>query len=200
MRMLTAAAVVAAVTISAAAPAAAQEQAQAAAASATRDGVTLPTTVTVNGQELVLNGLGLRKKFIVKVYVAGLYLTERSSDGAAVLAVDQPRRVVLQFLRGVSEDPMCDAMYDGLERNTPGYTPELRAKFDEFCAMMEPIEKGEQFVFTYVPGTGTTIGAKGATKGVIKGKDFADALFAAWLGPDPGPGEGTKKDMLGGRI
>ena len=200
MRMLIAAAGLAAIAVSAAVPAAAQDQAQATAASATRDGVTLPSAVTVNGQELVLNGLGLRKKFVVKVYVAGLYLTERSSDAEAILAADEPRRVVLQFLRGVSEDQMCDAMYEGLERNTPDHTPELKAKFDQFCSMMEPIEKGEQFVFTYVPGTGTTIEAKGQRKGVIQGKDFADALFAAWLGPDPGPGNGTKKDMLGGRL
>lgn len=202
MRMLSAAALAAAVVIFAPAAAAAQDDATAApqAETAERDGVTLPTQVTAGGHELVLNGLGLRKKLVFKVYVAGLYLPERSSDPAAILAADQPRRVVLQFLRGVSEDQMCDAMYDGLKRNTPDHTPGLKAKFDEFCAMMEPIEKGEQFVFTYLPGTGTTIEAKGATKGVIEGKDFADALFAAWLGPDPGPGDGTKKDMLGGRL
>ena len=37
-------------------------------------GVTLPDTAQVAGTTLVLNGLGLRKKFVVKVYVAGLYL------------------------------------------------------------------------------------------------------------------------------
>ena len=196
MRMLLAAATAAALSISAV-PAAAQDTA--AAATATRDGVTLPTTVSAGGQELVLNGLGLRKKAIFKVYVAALYLPSQTDDAAAILATDQPRQIVLQFLRGVSQDQMCDAMYDGLEKNTPGYTPELRAKFDDFCSMMEKIEKGEQFVFTYVPGIGTTIEAKGERKGVIEGKDFADALFASWLGPDPGPGEGTKRDLLGAR-
>lgn len=200
MRRLFPAALVAAVSIGAAVPAAAQDAATTPAATATRDGVTLPTTVTAEGHELVLNGLGLRKKVVFKVYVAGLYLPERSSDAEAILAADQPRRIVLQFLRGVSEDQMCDAMYDGLERNTPGHAPELRTKFDEFCAMMEPIEKGEQFVFTYLPGTGTIIEAKGTRKGVIEGKEFADALFASWLGPDPGPGDGTKKDLLGARL
>ena len=196
MRRLCRAALVAAVSIGAALPAAAQDD----ATTATRDGVTLPTTVTAEGHGLVLNGLGLRKKVVFKVYVAGLYLPERSSDAEAILTADQPRRIVLQFLRGVSEDQMCDAMYDGLERNTPDHTPELKTKFDEFCAMMEPIEKGEQFVFTYLPGTGTIIEAKGTRKGVIEGKEFADALFASWLGPDPGPGDGTKKDLLGGRL
>jgi hypothetical protein len=39
--------------------------------------VTLPDTVQVGGRTLVLNGLGLRKKFVVKVYVAGLYLEQK---------------------------------------------------------------------------------------------------------------------------
>lgn len=34
-------------------------------------GVTLPDTEQVGGTKLVLNGLGLRTKFMVKVYVAG---------------------------------------------------------------------------------------------------------------------------------
>ena len=39
-------------------------------------GVTLPDTVQVGSTTLVLNGMGLRTKFMVKVYVAGLYLME----------------------------------------------------------------------------------------------------------------------------
>jgi hypothetical protein len=199
MRTLLPAAVIAAAVLFVATPATAQEQAQA-ADGVTRDGVTLPTTVDADGSTLVLNGLGLRKKAIFKVYVAGLYLPARSADAAAILAADQPRRIVLQFLRGVSQDQMCDAMYEGLTNNTPGHTAELKAKFDDFCSMMVKIEKGEQFVFTYLPGTGTVIEAKGERKGVIEGKDFADALFASWLGPKPGPGEGTKRDLLGAKM
>ena len=37
-------------------------------------GVTMPDTDTVEGKTLKLNGLGLRKKMVFKVYVAGLYL------------------------------------------------------------------------------------------------------------------------------
>jgi hypothetical protein len=203
MRTLYAAALAAAVSLPALAPApaAAQDQATAASTTASRDGVTLPREVTVAGRTLVLNGLGLRKKFVVKVYVAGLYLPERSSDAEAILAADEPRHMVLEFLRGVSNDQMCGAFYDGLEDNTPDHSEALKAQFDEACAMMpEKIEKGDQLVFTYVPGTGTTIAVKGEARGTIPGKEFADALFRAWLGPKPGPGEGTKKDLLGARL
>ncbi len=37
----------------------------------TLNGVVLPATIEVSGQALSLNGAALRKKFVVKVYVAG---------------------------------------------------------------------------------------------------------------------------------
>ena len=46
------------------------------AGAGTLAGVTLPDTAQVAGKDLVLNGLGLRKKFVIKVYVGGLYLPQ----------------------------------------------------------------------------------------------------------------------------
>jgi chalcone isomerase-like protein len=65
-------------------------------------GVTLPDTVQVGGTMLVLNGLGLRTKFSVKVYVAGLYLEQKSSDSSAITKADAPKRIVMQFLHSAA--------------------------------------------------------------------------------------------------
>jgi hypothetical protein len=51
--------------------------------------------------------------------------------------------------------------------------------------------------FTYVPGEGTTVEVKGEEKGTIEGKEFADALFASWIGEHPATGK-LKKGLLGG--
>jgi hypothetical protein len=166
-------------------------------ASITRDGVTLPTQVDVEGRALVLNGTATRKKFIVKVYVAGLYLPTRETDAGRILDADEPRQLVMQFVHDVGKKKLCDAWNDGLEKNTPDASSELKAQFDTLCSYMEDIKKGEQFVFTYLPGTGTRISVKGVEQGTIEGKDFADALFKVWIGPHPGPGEGFKKSLLG---
>jgi len=40
-------------------------------------------------------------------------------------------------------------------------------------------------VFTYLPGVGTSVELGGAVVDTIPGADFAHALFAIWLGPDP---------------
>jgi hypothetical protein len=169
----------------------------AAPADTTYNGVKLPGTVDVAGHSLVLNGVALRKKAVFKVYVAGLYLTAKSTDADAVLAADAPRRMVMQFLRDVGKDKMCEAWDEALANNTPNASAQLKAEFVTLCGYMEDIKKEQQFVFTYVPGTGTEVSVAGKVKGTIAGKEFADALFKAWIGPKPGPGEGFKKDLMG---
>ena len=54
------------------------------AAAAALDGVSLPDNVTVGGEQLTLNGIGLRTYSIlgIRIDVAGLYLRQRSSDPA----------------------------------------------------------------------------------------------------------------------
>jgi hypothetical protein len=163
----------------------------------TVNGVTFTDTVTVAGQTLVLNGVALRKKAIFKVYQAGLYLPARSSDADAILAADEPRRMVMQFLRDVGKDKMCEAWNEALENNTPDASAELKADFTTLCGYMVDIKDKQQMVFTYVPGTGTEVRVADAEKGTIEGKAFADALYKAWIGPKPGPGEGFKKNLLG---
>jgi Chalcone isomerase-like len=165
--------------------------------SVTRDGVTLLRSVEVGGRTLQLNGAATRKKFIVKVYVAGLYLPTRETDAEKILAADEPRHLVMQFVHDVDKGKMCNAWNEALANNTPDASPELKTQFETLCGYMEDIKKGEQFVFSYLPGEGTRVDVKGTTKGTIPGKPFADALFKAWIGPKPGPGEGFKKNLLG---
>jgi hypothetical protein len=159
-------------------------------------GVSMPDSVEIGDQTLVLNGMGLRKKAIIKVYVAGLYLTEPMNDAAAILAADSARRTAMEFRFGVSADKMCDAWKEGLENNTPDASAEVQVKFDTLCSYQADMDKGGMMVYTYVPGKGTEVAINDEVKGTIEGKDFADALFACWIGPQP-PGEAFKKGLLG---
>jgi hypothetical protein len=166
------------------------------AAAAELAGVSLPDTATVGGETLQLNGLGLRKKLFIKVYVAGLYLAKKSSDADAILAADQPRRLVMHFLYDVDKTKICDAWDEGLENNRPNASDAVKEQFVELCGMMTDFEKGDRMVFTYVPGTGTTVEVKGASQGTIAGKGFADAIFSTWIGPKP-PSDDFKEGLLG---
>ncbi len=159
-------------------------------------GVTLEDSVQAAGQDWALNGLGLRKKAIFKVYVAGLYLPEKNADAEAILAADAPRRMVMQFTRGVSANQLCDGWNDGLKGNTPEASDAVKKDFETLCGYMDGVKSDEQVVFTYLPESGTEVAVKGTVKGTIEGKAFADALFACWLGPKP-PGESFKEGILG---
>jgi hypothetical protein len=177
------------VLVLAAVPAAAMELA----------GVTLPDTTTVNGSTLTLNGMGVRTKTMlkVKVYVAGLYLATPSHDAAAIVAADEAKQVVMHFLyKKVEKDKLTEAWREGFANNSASTLPALKARLDEFCALWPDMASGEQAVITFIPGTGTRLAIKGKDVGVIPGKDFADAMFAVWLGAKPADA-GLKAGMVG---
>ncbi len=175
-------------TIAPAAPARAAELA----------GVKLPDTVQAGGQTLVLDGLALRKKLVIKVYVGGLYLPSKQKDAAKVLAADTPRQQVLHFLYGVTPEQMCEAWDEGLAANVPNASAEVKKNFKTLCTWMDGVDKGKRLVLTYEPAKGTTVEVAGKVKGTLPGKPTADAILATWIGPEPGPGDDFKKAVLGG--
>ena len=159
-------------------------------------GVTLSDTEQVGGTKLVLNGLGLRTKFMVKVYVAGLYVEQKSSDPRSIIEADAPKRIVLQFLHGASKKQMAGAFTEAFNDNSPDAMKTMKADIDRLLNALEPVKVGDQMVFTYVPGTGTTFAINGKEKLTIAGRGFDPVLFSVWLGPKP-PNADLKKGMLG---
>lgn len=159
-------------------------------------GVTLPDTAQVSGATLMLNGMGVRTKFVVKVYVAGLYLPQKSSDAAAIMKSDGPRQITMHFLHSASKSQMTDAFSESFASNSPDATKTMKADIDRFLAALEPVKPGDQMVFTYVPGKGTTFTLNGAEKLTIANQAFAPVLLSVWLGPKP-PNADLKKGLLG---
>ena len=161
-------------------------------------GVAFPDSAVVGGQTLRLNGAGLRRKFIVKVYAGGLYLAAPSRDAAAIVAADAPKRVRMVFLRKVSKAQVLDAYREGFEKNSggPGLAA-LVAKLDRIAAAIPAeLREGTEMLVTYVPGEGTTVVAAGGGTATVEGKEFADALFLNWLGAKPADDD-LKAGMLG---
>src|SRR4051812_23934094 len=80
-------------------------------------GVRLDDKTQVESQDLVLNGAGLRKRFVFSVYVLGLYLAEKKNDAAAVLQLPGPKRASITMLRDVGAEQFTEALLDGLRPN-----------------------------------------------------------------------------------
>ena len=163
---------------------------------ATLAGVTLPDSAQVGGKTLVLNGLGIRTKYMVKVYVAGLYLEQKSSDPNAIIKSDAPKQIVMKFLHGASKSQMSDAFDESFKNNSPDAVKTMKGDIDKLLAALDPVNVGDQMVFTYVPGTGSTLAINGKEKLTIAGPAFGQVLMSVWFGPKP-PNADLKKGMLG---
>jgi hypothetical protein len=159
-------------------------------------GVNLPGTSTVGDKSLVLNGMGLRSEFMVKVYVAGLYLPQKSTDASAIIKVDEPKQMVMQFLHDASKKQLSDAFEESFKDNDPDTEKAMKTHVDGFLGALEDVKVGEQMVFTYLPGKGTTLAVNGKDKLTVAGAPFGQLVFSVWLGPKP-PTAGLKKGILG---
>ena len=158
-------------------------------------GVTMPDTLSAGGKTLKLNGLGLRKKSIVKVYVGGLYVETPSKDAEKILAADEGKAIRMHYVRSLSKKQLVDGFQEGFGANARDKAGQ-KAAFDQMLALIPDVKEGDTLTFLYVPGKGTTVQAGGKDLGTFAGKDFADAVFSIWLGPKP-PTEDLKKGMLG---
>jgi hypothetical protein len=156
-------------------------------------GIQFPDTTSVDGKDLKLKGLGVRNKWFVDVYVAGLYLADPDKDPLA----DSARQVKLVMLRDVGASSVGDAVREGFEKNSGPEMPKLKERLDRMIKALTDLKKHETLVLTYVPEKGTTVSGRGKELVAIEGKDFGDALFNVWLGKAP-VDDGLKKGLLGG--
>jgi hypothetical protein len=159
-------------------------------------GVQVPDSVSVGGKTLLLNGAGLRSRFFVKVYVGALYLEQRSSDPAAIVAADAAWQVVMTFKRDVDKASILGAFKEGFENNSKADAPKLIPALDRIGAVMKDLKTADVLVIGYAPGVGSTVTAPGGGTVTIEGKPLADALLRNWLGEKPADGD-LKSGMLG---
>jgi hypothetical protein len=158
-------------------------------------GVSIPDSVVVDGKPLRLNGAGIRKKFIVKVYVGGLYTAEPAASFAQIK--DQPWEVHMHFLRSVDKSKVIGAFKEGFEKNSKDKAASLQPGLDKLSATLRDLQTGDVLIVSYSPGKGSTVGIKGGPSVTVEGADFGQSLLRNWLGNEPADAD-LKKAMLGG--
>lgn len=166
------------------------------ASAADLGGVTVPDSAQVAGANLVLNGIGLRKKFFVKIYVGGLYLPQKSGDADAIVAATTPDRILMHMIYEVSKEQFADAWHEDFKANNPDKFDALHDQIEQFIAWFSDSKKDDVVTMDYVPGQGTQISWNGTFRGNIPGEDFHKALLRVFLGPKP-PTSDLQDGMLG---
>jgi long-chain acyl-CoA synthetase len=162
-------------------------------------GVSLDDRTSVAGQELSLNGAGVRTRLIFKVYVASLYLPQPARDTASVLS-RSPRRIQLNLLRTLSADQLVEALNEGLEaNNTPEELAAVKSQTAELSTIMKAFKevKEKDVVTLDFVGGATRVSWNGELKGTIPGEAFNRALTRVWLGDKPVQSD-LKEKLLGG--
>lgn len=171
------------------------------AGAATLEGQRFEDSTRLANSELRLNGLGLRAVFIIKGYVAGLYLNEKAATPHEVAAMAGPKRLQLRMLRSAGPDDFNNALVAGIRKNAG--EAEL-ARLNERIGQLErtinaigATVTGDVINLDYVPERGTTLAVNGAIKGAaITGPDFYNAVLGIFVGDNPVDTR-LKKGLLG---
>ncbi|MDC8757825.1 chalcone isomerase family protein [Janthinobacterium fluminis] len=153
-------------------------------------GVKLDDTALVAGKELKLNGAGVRYKAIFKVYAAGLYLPEKRSNVAEILALSGPRRVAMVMLRDVSSEDFGLAFMTGLNNNSDKADKakilNQTMQFGQMFALLPGLKKGDMLALDWLPGVGTQCQLNGKKIGeVMPDQAFYNAVLKIWIGDKP---------------
>ena len=166
-------------------------------------GVKLDETAQLGTHQLVLNGAGVRTKFIAKVYVVALYLGQKSHTAEAVLADNGAKRISLSMVRDVGSKLFFDGLNASILANhSEAEMTTLDPKVDKllkFISTIPELKNGEVLNLDYIPGVGTKIIINGVEKGVIEGADFNRALLKIWLGHKP-VNKALKQILLGDEV
>ena len=161
-------------------------------------GVKVKSSLVVEGNDLTLNGAGLREKMWIDLYVGALYLPKKSTNAAEIMSSNDAQAIQLTIVSGmITSEKMISAVNEGFENATGGKTAPLKAKIDKFKSFFkEEIKKGDEFIIANVPSQGVVVFKNGVKKGSIDGADFKKALFGIWLSNKPADKD-LKSGMLG---
>ena len=162
----------------------------------------LDPAAQVGAATLQLNGAGVRTRAIFKVYVAALYVPQKSGDAATLLAQKGPRRVAITMLRNVDAETFAGALNDGLRSNhTEAQFAAMKPQIDALNVNLKAVgeaKKGDLIHFEFVPDGGTRVTVNGQPRGsAIAGEDFFTAVLRIWIGDKPVDGA-LKKGLVAG--
>jgi hypothetical protein len=172
------------------------------ASAANVGGVDYPDRATVAGQPLVLNGAGIRYRFVVKVYTAGLYLPAKAGTAEQAQSMPGAKRIHIQMLRDIDGNTLGKLFTRGMEDNsTRGEFAKSIAgtlQLSELFVAKKNLKAGENFSVEWRPGVGTQILVNGEAMGKpIVEPEFFNAMLRIWLGPKPA--DDTLKGQLLGK-
>lgn len=176
-----------------------------------KTGVSFPERMTVDKTELLLAGVGVRTRLVVKVYAAALYFeasikTDLSKfkdrlekpDQAvydAILQSPAAKLFVLHFVRDVDGTKIQEAFREGIEKSIDADDPAIQKDADTFLnASGEDVKQGDVLKI-YVKGEEVKIFKPTGTSEAVTNGKLAPAVTGIWLGRKP-VSDDLKKELI----
>jgi len=167
------------------------------------EGQPIAATARVAGQDLQLNGAGVRAYSIYKMYIAALYLPKKTTLTSEVVGQQGPKRVQLRILLTVpgSSGYLADAFTGGIrKRVTPAQFEAMKSRLETFDKMVRglDVKKGDVVNLDFVPDAGLTVTLNDKPVGApIPGADLYDSMLKIWVAEDA-KDKPLRAAMLGG--
>ena len=155
------------------------------------EGHDFPDTLQLGGSTLALNGTGKRQVAIYSLYLAALYLPQKTSSPEAIYAQNGPKRlemrIVIPLVKDVSAQEFVKAINKGVSRNsTEAEKAAVEERVKQFNAAISEVgrvKKGDLLVIDYLPPQGTVLTVNGKVYGKpIEGQDFYAAFLKVFIG------------------
>jgi hypothetical protein len=149
------------------------------------DQVGCPGCIHDDDQTLRLVGGGsLHYAWVFTVMVAALYLPSAVPPDHAL--DDVGKRLEFHYRHAIHAADFVTATARTIRVNSgPDAIARIRPKIDQLDRLYVDIHPGQTYALDYAPGRGTRLLLDGRVLGTMPGRDFAAALFAIWLGPQP---------------
>lgn len=162
--------------------------------------IEIPESISLgeSSKNLILNGAGIRSKFIFDIYIGALYLEQKQSTSSAIYQQAGKKRIHMHFLYDeISKEKLTNSWNDGFKNNhNDDELEKLQPRINQFNALFTAVKKGDVINLAFQPEKGTAVIINGKTRGSVLGADFFVALLKIWLGEHPADSD-LKQAMLG---
>lgn len=147
-----------------------------------------PESLQTQSQSLQLNGYGIRSKWLMNIYIAGLYLKPEhlhASDDWVVYA-DSPMALRLVVMRNnLNSQRMIWATRESFEQSN-GVQPLLQEQLQQLLQLYrEDVNKGDIYTLSYTPDKGLQTFKNNQLINTIHSLSFKQAVFNMWFGKQP---------------
>ena len=149
------------------------------------DGTEFKNTFETSQTQLHIKGAGLLRYLLFIEAYAGAFYLPKGSDGSQAFD-DIPKHLVLEYRVAISADDFAQATLDKIKESVAeDVFRRLAPKIESFNRFYKAVDVGDRYGLTYIPGVGTQLFLNDKLLGTIKGVEFANAVFAIWLGENP---------------